>query len=513
MPLYWYRRPRMVVLNPSSSVLDAARAIEQNRIGAVLVQDRGRLVGVVTDCDLAVRVLGQSLDAKATRIADVMTPSPVALSPEDKLTDAIRLMQEDNVRRIPLVEAGRIVGMVTLDDLLLDEAAPLEELAAIVQAQIGEGGPADSDKTPARRRSLSRAQATLARMVKQVQAEAALEGADKARAALDVVAASFARRVTPDEAEDFISQLPSLLHSSLQALRPGPDKSVTRESMEAELAAKLGIDRHGPLPCSMRSDVRLRGASALARSRTCEASCHRAPDSAPLRCHSLRGEMSRGDGAMTRRRFGRPHHHRAWTRQDVLEQLPAGALLPAHHPRGACSSSAARAQNLRCRRTRRPHPRSAHRLHQRCPDSSRPKGFESCTAPGGTFQVPDGHHDEGDPGQPPAPGRGTRAAQLLPTEELTTSTTIRLGIGLVKQELEHLLPALSSQHLTPEVSYASTKSCLRHRPALAQRTQAGAVHPGKVFIRLAGMGHSTSSARRRPDRARVLNAPSTCPCR
>lgn len=137
MSLRWYRRPRLVVLNPNSSVLDAARAIEQNRIGAVVVQDRGRVVGVVTDRDLTVR----ALDPNTTEIAEVMTPSPLTLTPADSRADAIRLMQERNVRRIPLIEGGRLVGMVTLDDLLLDEAAPLEELAAIVQAQIGKGGP------------------------------------------------------------------------------------------------------------------------------------------------------------------------------------------------------------------------------------------------------------------------------------------------------------------------------------------------------------------------------------
>lgn len=248
MPLYLYRRPRMVVLNSTSSVLDAARAIEQNRIGAVVVQDRGRLVGIVTDRDLAIRVLGQSLDAKTTRIADVMTPSPVALSLDDHLTDAIRLMREFSVRRIPLVEGGRVVGMVTLDDLLLDEATSLEELGAIVETQIGEGGPAASGGTPAGRRRLSRAQATLARLVNQVQLDAGLEGSEQAGAALDVVAASFCRRVTPGEAKDFISQLPSLLHSPLRAMPPGPDRSVTRESMEAELAATLGIDRARAAP-------------------------------------------------------------------------------------------------------------------------------------------------------------------------------------------------------------------------------------------------------------------------
>ncbi len=248
MTLQWYRRPRLVVLKPDASVLEAARAIEQNNIGAVVVQDRGRVVGIVTDRDLAVRALGRELDASSTKIADVMTPSPVTLPPSAKSSEAIRLMQDRNVRRIPLVEGERVVGMVTLDDLLLDEAAPIEELAAIVHAQIGEGGPVLSDRLPARRRSIARAEATLDRYVKQVQDEAGLERAEDARTALEVVAASIVRRLTPDEARDFIAQLPSLLHAPLRALPPGPDRSVTRESIEADLASSLGIDGEHAAP-------------------------------------------------------------------------------------------------------------------------------------------------------------------------------------------------------------------------------------------------------------------------
>lgn len=242
MSLRWYRRPRLVVLNPNSSVLDAARAIEQNRIGAVVVQDRGRVVGVVTDRDLAVRALGRALDPNTTKIAEVMTPSPLTLTPADSRADAIRLMQERNVRRIPLIEGGRLVGMVTLDDLLLDEAAPFEELAAIVQAQIGEGGPADTARSPARRRSLARAEATLTRLLNQVRAEAGLENLDQARTALEVVLVSLVRRLTPEEGDHLIAQLPSLLQPSLRALSPGPDKSITRDSIEAELVARLDVD-------------------------------------------------------------------------------------------------------------------------------------------------------------------------------------------------------------------------------------------------------------------------------
>lgn len=243
MSLRWYRRPRLVVLKPNSPVLDAARAIEQNRIGAVVVQDKGRVVGIVTDRDLAVRALGRARDAATTRIADVMTPSPVTLTPADKVADAIRVMQERNVRRIPLVEDERVVGMVTLDDLLLDEAAPLEEVAAIVQAQIAEGGPAVSARTPARRRSVARAEATLARLLAKVGDETRLDG-ERARTALDIVLGSLVRRLTPQEARDLIAQLPSLLQPHLLALPPGPDKAITDNSIVAELRTELGMDEH-----------------------------------------------------------------------------------------------------------------------------------------------------------------------------------------------------------------------------------------------------------------------------
>lgn len=242
MSLRWYRRPRLVVLKPDSPVLDAARAIEQNRIGAVVVQDRGRVVGIVTDRDLAVRALGRGRDPKATAIRDVMTPSPATLTPEDSVEDAIRLMQERNIRRVPLVDDARVVGMVTLDDLLLDEAASLEALAAIVQSQIAEGGPAATARTPARRRSLARAEATLARLLTEVRAETGLDDPEQARTALDTVLVSLVRRLIPQEAEDLIAQLPSLLQPALRALPPGPDKTINEASILAALRARLDVE-------------------------------------------------------------------------------------------------------------------------------------------------------------------------------------------------------------------------------------------------------------------------------
>lgn len=242
MSLYWYRRPRLVVLSSNNSVLEAARAMENNSIGAIMVQDRGRIVGIVTDRDLAVRALGHKLDPETTPIAKVMTPSPLMLTPDDSREEAIALMQQGNVRRIPLNENGRVVGMVTLDDLLLDEAAPLDELAAIIEAQIGEGGPAESPRSPARRRSLARAEATLLRLIMAVQAETDLEDRQQTQLAIDTTLALLIQRITPGEAKDFIAQLPSLLQPSLRGLPQGPDKSIDRKAIIVGLSKQLGLD-------------------------------------------------------------------------------------------------------------------------------------------------------------------------------------------------------------------------------------------------------------------------------
>jgi uncharacterized protein (DUF2267 family)/CBS domain containing-hemolysin-like protein len=235
--------PRIVVLNSSTPVLEAARAIENNNIGAVIVQDGGRVVGLATDRDLTVRVLGRGLDPRTTPLADVMTTPVATLSPTDSQRDAIRLMQQRNIRRIPLVEAERLVGIVTLDDLLLDEAAPLDQLAAVVEAQIGEGGPATSLRSPAARRRAARAQATYGRLLNQLRVDTDLENSERAETALDTVLESIVRRLTPDEAQDLIAQLPSLLQPTLRVLPPGPDKLITRQTIEADIRERLGVDQ------------------------------------------------------------------------------------------------------------------------------------------------------------------------------------------------------------------------------------------------------------------------------
>lgn len=241
MSLRWYRTPKLVVLDPTTPVRDAARAIEGNLVGAVVIQEQGRVIGIVTDRDLTIRVVGAALDPQATPLGTVMTSPVATLPPSASQADALMLMQQRGIRRIPLVEEGRLVGMVTLDDLLLDETVPLDQVTSVVESQIGAGGVAASPRSQASQRSTGRAQSTLGRLRNQVRADAGLDSPEQAETALNVVLDAIVRRLTPGEAKDLVSQLPSLLQARLRALPPGPDKLITRQSIESELSRRLDI--------------------------------------------------------------------------------------------------------------------------------------------------------------------------------------------------------------------------------------------------------------------------------
>jgi CBS domain-containing protein len=110
--------PDPIVLDVSASIRDAAREMKARDVGDVLVGNEGRLWGIVTDRDIVVRGVAEYGDALATcRLADICTTEVQCLAPDDAIGEAIRVMERSAIRRIPVVEEGRAVGVVTLGDL------------------------------------------------------------------------------------------------------------------------------------------------------------------------------------------------------------------------------------------------------------------------------------------------------------------------------------------------------------------------------------------------------------
>jgi len=104
-------------LPASASVADAARKMREEDIGAVVIEDERGGVCLVTDRDIAIRVVAESMDPKQTRLGDVCSRDVVSVSPDDDADRAVEIMRQRAIRRIPVVDAGRVVGIVSLGDL------------------------------------------------------------------------------------------------------------------------------------------------------------------------------------------------------------------------------------------------------------------------------------------------------------------------------------------------------------------------------------------------------------
>jgi CBS domain-containing protein len=104
-------------LSMSASVLDAARAMRDADIGDVIVVDNGQVCGIVTDRDLVVRTIAQGREPSKTKLGDICSRDLTTVSPSDSVDEAVQLMRQKAIRRLPVVEGGRAVGVVSIGDL------------------------------------------------------------------------------------------------------------------------------------------------------------------------------------------------------------------------------------------------------------------------------------------------------------------------------------------------------------------------------------------------------------
>lgn len=119
-----------------ATLADAARVMRDADVGALIVLEGTRLSGIVTDRDIVVRAVADARDAIATSVSDILSEDLVTLTPEDSLDDAARLMRDRAVRRIPVVEGDRAVGIVSLADLSERDSEELSETLSEVTSAV-----------------------------------------------------------------------------------------------------------------------------------------------------------------------------------------------------------------------------------------------------------------------------------------------------------------------------------------------------------------------------------------
>jgi CBS domain-containing protein len=129
-------REEVVTVTPGASARDVALKMEESDIGSVVVVEDGMPVGILTDRDLAVHVVGENADAAELTAAELMTEELFTVHDEEGIYDVLAEMCEVGVRRVPLVDdEGAVSGIVTLDDFIVLLTSELENVSGVVQGE------------------------------------------------------------------------------------------------------------------------------------------------------------------------------------------------------------------------------------------------------------------------------------------------------------------------------------------------------------------------------------------
>lgn len=135
MPVSDLARSDVVTAQPETPVPELAETMDEEGVGSVVITDGETPMGIVTDRDLAVRVVSEQLDLTETTAADVMTEDLKTVESDAGFYEATNLMSESGVRRLPVTDGDELAGIVTADDLTELIADEEQQLASTIRAQ------------------------------------------------------------------------------------------------------------------------------------------------------------------------------------------------------------------------------------------------------------------------------------------------------------------------------------------------------------------------------------------
>lgn len=125
---------KVISIDKDEPVAAAARLLKRHNIGSLPVTDSEmRLRGIVTDRDIVLRCLASDADPRTTKVSEVMSRGIITASPGDVVEAAVKSMSQDQVRRLPVIEDGHLVGMVTLCDMARRQNCEMEASEALCE--------------------------------------------------------------------------------------------------------------------------------------------------------------------------------------------------------------------------------------------------------------------------------------------------------------------------------------------------------------------------------------------
>jgi CBS domain-containing protein len=130
---------RTITVKPAQSVLEAIKVLAAEDIGAAVVMSGATLAGIFSERDYTRKVILKGRSSDTTRVEEIMTPNVVCVTPRTKTRECMALMTEKNIRHLPVLDEGRVIGMVSIrdivSDIIADQDFTIEQLEHYISGQ------------------------------------------------------------------------------------------------------------------------------------------------------------------------------------------------------------------------------------------------------------------------------------------------------------------------------------------------------------------------------------------
>ncbi len=123
---------QVLVTSPNTSIRDVAKVMANHRVGCLVVMGENKIVGIITELDIIWKVVAGDLDPKTTMVQEVMSKNVVTIQADQTLEEASHLMIENKIKKLPVLEKDKLVGIITATDLISVQPKMIQTLAKLL---------------------------------------------------------------------------------------------------------------------------------------------------------------------------------------------------------------------------------------------------------------------------------------------------------------------------------------------------------------------------------------------
>lgn len=125
----------VIIAKPDITVREASEVMSRFHVGSVVIVDDGKITGILTERNILIAV-AQGKDPETTTAADIMTKSVVTTDPDKDIRDAIDLMIKHKIKKLPVIQEGKLVGIITASDIIVFEPKLIEGIASLISVRL-----------------------------------------------------------------------------------------------------------------------------------------------------------------------------------------------------------------------------------------------------------------------------------------------------------------------------------------------------------------------------------------